>query len=90
MMKKLSQTKQFRKDVKRMRRRGKDVEKLGAVVSRLARSEALCPEHRDHALAGDWKNCRDCHIESDWILIYSVDDRSLRLERTGSHADLFE
>lgn len=90
MMKKLSQTKQFRKDVKRMHRRGKDVEKLGAVVRRLAKDETLGPKHRDHALAGDWKNCRDCHIESDWILIYSVDDRSLRLERTGSHADLFE
>lgn len=90
MMKKLSQTKQFRKDVKRMRRRGKDVEKLGAVVRRLAKDETLGPKHRDHALAGDWKNCRDCHIGSDWILIYSVDDRSLRLERTGSHADLFE
>lgn len=90
MTKKLFQTKQFGKDVKRVRRRGKDVEKLGAVVRRLAKSETLEPKHLDHALAGDWKNCRDCHIESDWILIYSADDRALRLERPGSHADLFE
>lgn len=89
-MKKLFQTKQFGKDVKRMRGRGKDVENLGAVVSRLAKSEALEPDHRDHALADDWKHCRDCHIESYWILIYPVDDRSLRLERTRSQAGLFD
>ena len=89
-MKKLSQTKQFVRDVKRLRRRGKDIGKLKTVVGRLAQGRALDAKHRDHALTGMWKNCRDCHIESDWVLIYSMDRNNLRLERTGSHSDLFE
>ena len=89
-MKQLSQTRQFAKDVKRMRKRGKDIEKLKAVVTRLASGQALEPRYRDHALAGEWKNCRDCHLEPDWVLIYSADERHLRLERTGSHSDLFD
>ena len=89
-MKQLSQTKQFARDIKRMRKRGKDLEKLKAIDTSLTRGEALEPRHRDHALTGDWKNCRDCHIEPDWVLIYSTDEEHLRLERTGSHSDLFE
>ncbi len=89
-MKQLSQTRQFAKDVKRLRKRRKDIEKLKAVVTRLASGQALEPRYRDHALAGEWKNCRDCHLEPDWILIYSADEQHLRLERTGSHSDLFE
>ncbi len=89
-MKKLSQTKQFVRDVKRLRRRGKDIGKLKTVVGRLAQGRALDAKHRDHALTGMWKNCRDCHIESDWVFIYSMDRNNLRLERTGSHSDLFE
>lgn len=72
-----------------MRRRGKDLDKLKAVVHKLANNEVLDPSHRDHPLTGDWKNCRDCHIESDWLLIYSVDEKILHVERTGSHSDLF-
>ena len=89
-MKQLSQTRQFAKDVKRMRKRGKDIEKLKALVTRLASGQALEPRYRDHALIGEWKNCRDCHLEPDWVLIYSADERHLWLERTGSHSDLFE
>ncbi len=89
-MKKLSQTKQFVQDVKRMRRRGKDLEKLKATVSRLAKSEALDAKHRDHALTGAWKSCRDYHIEPDWVLIYSTDTNNLRLEHTGSRSNLFQ
>ena len=89
-MKKLSQTKQFVRDVRRMRRRGKDIGKLKSVVGQLAQGKALDAKRRDHALTGMWKNYRDCHIEPDWVLIYSMDRNNLRLERTGSHSDLFE
>ena len=89
-MKKLSQTKQFVRDVRRMRRRGKDIGKLKTVVGWLAQGKSLDAKHRDHALTGVWKNYRDCHIEPDWVLIYSTDKNNLRLERTGSHNDLFE
>ena len=89
-MKHLFQTKQFAKDVKRMAKRGKNVEKLKEVVRLLAEDRPLDPRHRDHPLSGEWSQCRDCHIESDWVLIYSTDKTGLRLERTGTHSDLFE
>jgi mRNA interferase YafQ len=89
-MKHLSQTKQFSKDIKRMARRGKDLEKLKTVVRLLAEGRSLDPRHHDHSLSGQWNQSRDCHIEADWILIYFSDPTSLRLERTGTHSDLFE
>ncbi len=88
-MKKVSQTKQFAKDLKLMAKRGKDLNKLKNVVSCLAKGEHLDASRRDHALTGKWKPSRDCHIEPDWILIYTIDDEILRLERTGTH-DLFK
>lgn len=89
-MKRLSQSKQFLKDIKRMRRRGKDIKKLRSAVSKLANNEIPHPMHRDHPLIGEWKNFRDCHIDPDWVLIYYTDSNALRLERTGSHSDLFK
>jgi len=89
-MKKVSQTTQFVKDVKRMRKRGKKLDSLKAVVSDLANGKTLDPKFRDHQLSGRWRHCRDCHVESDWVLIYTTDSHSLRLERTGSHSDLFK
>jgi mRNA interferase YafQ len=88
-MKKVSQTKQFSRDVKRMRKRGKDLDKLREVVRLLAESTPLPTNYRDHPLIGPWHPSRDCHIEPDWILIYTADKDSLRLERTGTHSDLF-
>ena len=88
-MRAVFQTTQFKKDLKRIKKRGKDLSKLKEVVSIIAKSEALEDRHRDHGLSGDWSGSRDCHIEPDWILIYRVDGESLFLERTGSHSDLF-
>jgi len=83
------QTSQFKKDFKRIKKRGKDLNMLKEVVSAIANCEALQERHRDHALSGNWLGSRDCHIEPDWILIYRVDGEFLFLERTGSHSDLF-
>lgn len=88
-MKVIFQTSQFKRDFKRIKKRGKDLDKLKEVVSAIAKSEAMEERHRDHALSGKWSGSRDCHIEPDWILIYRVDGESLFLERTGSHSDLF-
>jgi len=88
-MKAIFQTSQFKKDFKRIKKRGKDLSKLKEVVSAISNSEALEERHRDHALSGNWSGSRDCHIEPDWILIYRVDGGYLFLERTGSHSDLF-
>ena len=64
----------FRRDVKRMQKRGKDMEKLATAVAMLARQDALPPECRDHALRGDWAGFRDLHIEPDWLLLYRISD----------------
>jgi mRNA interferase YafQ len=88
-MKKIFQTRQFSRDVKRMRKRGKDLSKLREVVKLLAEGAPLPTRHRDHALIGPWQASRDCHIEDDWVLIYTPEANSLRLERTGAHSDLF-
>jgi len=89
-MKKVSQTRQFSRDVKCMRKRGKDLHKLQEIVKLLAEGTPLQAYHRDHPLMGPWQPSRDCHIEADWILIYTADKDSLRLERTGTHSDLFK
>jgi mRNA interferase YafQ len=86
---KLTQTTQFRKDVKRQVKRGKNLEKLKEVVELLQTGMALPEKLRDHALTGDWNRWRDCHIEPDWLLIYKLSADELILGRTGSHADLF-
>jgi mRNA interferase YafQ len=88
-MKAIFQTSQFKKDFKRIKKRGKELNKLKEVVSAIANSETLQERYRDHALSGKWSGSRDCHIEPDWILIYRVDEEFLFLERTGSHSDLF-
>ena len=85
----VAQTKQFKKDVNRMRKRGKDLEKVKAVIELLVAGEPLPPKNRDHKLGGKWIGRRDCHIEPDWILIYKLTDDELLLERTGTHSDLF-
>jgi mRNA interferase YafQ len=84
--------KRFRKTLKKMLRRGKDVNKLNEVVLKLAQGETLPPKYRDHALSGDLDGLRDCHIESDWVLLYfytSTGELVLTLTDTGTHSDLF-
>jgi mRNA interferase YafQ len=85
----LSQTAQFKKDIKRLIKQGKDQQKLIQLVQALLVGKPLPPNNRDHPLKGNWKGRRDCHIEPDWILIYKKTEDELRLERTGRHSDLF-
>lgn len=89
-MKLVIQTSQFKRDIKRLKKRGKDLEKLGSVIRLLAADRPLEEKHGDHALIGRWSGSRDCHIEPDWILIYRNEPESLFLERSGSHSDLFK
>lgn len=81
----------FRKDLKLARKRGLKLEKLDAVVERLANQLPLDTRYRDHALTGNYGDFRECHIEPDWLLIYRQDEDVLELFlfRTGSHSDLF-
>jgi mRNA interferase YafQ len=89
-MKKVSQTRQFSRDVRRLRKRGKNLNKLEEIVRLLAEGTPLSATYKDHPLVGSWQPSRDCHVEPDWILIYTADGDSLRLERTGTHSDLFK
>jgi mRNA interferase YafQ len=80
---------QFKRDVKRLKKRNKDLEKLKLVIGFLVEGKDLPESARDHRLKGTLKDCRECHIEPDWLLIYRIEGSELCLVRTGSHADLF-
>lgn len=81
----------FKKDYKRIVRRGYDVRLLEKVIGLLADQKPLPEQYRDHNLSGNYAGCRECHITPDWLLIYEVDGNELilYLTRTGSHSDLF-
>ena len=84
--------KRFRKSLKKMIKRGKDINKINDVILKLAMGESLPPQYRDHALSGDLEGLRDCHIENDWVLLYFYTTNGelvLTLTDTGTHADLF-
>jgi mRNA interferase YafQ len=86
-----SRTSQFKKDVKLAERRGKNLAKLKTAIDLLIDGEVLPPRYKDHPLRGNFAGSRDCHIEPDWILIYTLTENNshVRFERTGTHSDLF-
>ena len=83
-------TSRYKKSLKKMLKRGKDIRKIASVVRMLAMGETLPPQYRDHALTGDLAGLRDCHVENDWVLIYMIQDNLLilTLADTGTHSDL--
>lgn len=80
----------FKRDVRRAQKRGKEMDKLKAVLLLLVEEKPLPASYRDHPLKGDWHGFRDLHIEPDWLLLYRVEGEELQLARTGTHADLFD
>lgn len=84
-------TNKMKRDVKLMKKRGKDITKLVTALSLLASGEPMPPQYRDHPLSGDLKDFRECHIEGDWLLLYQifVDRLVLSASGTGTHSDLF-
>jgi mRNA interferase YafQ len=83
-------TSQFKRDVKLVQKRGKDTGLLRAVIEILARGQTLPATYRDHQLKGVFRDCRECHIEADWLFIYRIEGNVLQLIRTGTHSDLFK
>ena len=83
-------TRQFEKDLKRGRKRGKNLDTLWSVVERLLSKQPLDPRHRRHRLTGDWFPRWECHIEPDWLLVWEQKNDTLILVRTGTHSDLFD
>ena len=82
-------TRQFEKDLKRCQRRNKKMEKFKLVAETLIAGDELDSIHRDHKLIGNFVGRRECHLESDWLLIYKLEEGRVIFERMGTHSDLF-
>ena len=87
----LKPTSRFQKDLKRIQKRGYQIQLIKEVVRRLSDGETLEAKYKDHQLSGNYAGCRECHITPDWLLIYEIyeDELILYLTRTGTHSDLF-
>ncbi len=81
----------FKKDFKRIVKRGYNISLMEKVIEMLANEETLPRKYKDHPLSGDYSDCRECHITPDWLLIYRIEENELvlALTRTGTHSDLF-
>ena len=88
-MLKLTVSGQYKRDHKTILKRGSNVGSLKTVLDVLLNEKKLDRKYRDHELSGNYVGYRECHIESDWLLIYKIADGQLKLQRTGSHSDLF-
>ena len=87
----LQWTSQFKKDYKLAMKRGKNIAALDETIRMLADQIPLPQKYGDHALTGNFKGFRECHVEPDWLLVYAVQNNvlTLTLSRTGTHSDLF-
>lgn len=85
-------TTKFKKDLKKIKKRGYNLEELQLVLNKLCAEESLDDKYRDHALVGIYTGFRECHIRPDWLLIYAIEKDKLILTAagTGSHSDLFK
>jgi mRNA interferase YafQ len=83
-------TRQFEKDLGLSQRRGKNLDKFKILARTLIAGQSPDPIHRDRKLVGDYHGRRDCHIESDWLIIYRIEGARIIFERMGSHSDLFK
>lgn len=84
-------TNQFKRDLKRIRKQGKDLSMLQNILQMLVEEKDLDAKYCDHALTGNYIGFRECHIQPDWLLIYMINHHELILtaSRTGSRSDLF-
>jgi mRNA interferase YafQ len=93
-MRTTSPTSRFRRDFKRVRAGlyGKELDRIFTdVVTLLIADKLLPPKYRDHSLTGEYRDCRECHLKPDLLLIYrKVGDDLLELTRLGSHSELFD
>jgi mRNA interferase YafQ len=84
----INQTTQFKRDIKKLRKQGKNLSELLEIIKLLADEQPLPTQYRDHNLTGNWQKYRECHIRPDWLLIYQIDGTELYLARSGSHSEL--
>ena len=88
-MLKIELTSSIKKDLKKYKHQKDILLELQKIIELLARKKPLQSKHRDHSLIGDWVSHRECHVRSDILLIYKVEDDTLFLSRFGSHSELF-
>jgi mRNA interferase YafQ len=82
--------KKFIKDVERIKRTGRPMDRLSEAIDLLAESKPLPPINRDHQLVGNMKDYRECHLGGDWLLIYQCTEETVTFIRTGTHSELFD
>ena len=89
---KVNFTNQFKKDFKKVKKRGYDIKLLEEIIIILLNQKTLPKKYKDHQLSGNYSKFRECHIKPDWLLIYHIDDNTstITLTRTGTHSDLFK
>ena len=91
---KVKYSKEFKKSLRKVIKQGKNIDKLLDVVDMLSQKQQLDSKYKDHSLYNDkrFKDCRDCHIETDWILIYKYLENEvvLLLVNTGSHSKVLD
>ena len=81
-------TNQFKKDLKLMKKRGKDLDKIFDIMTSLIWEEPLPAHCREHKLHGDWDDFMECHVEGDWIIIYRKEEaKEISFSYTGTHSD---
>lgn len=85
----IQSTSQFKKDYKKIKKQGKNLDQLDKVITDLAKGKILDKKYCNHQLIGKYRFHNECHINPDWLLIYRCEFNKLILVRTGSHADLF-
>lgn len=80
---------EFDREYVKQHKRGKDIKKIDELMKLIIEEKPLPPKYKDHALKGNWRGYRDCHIEPNWLLIYKVGAGIAFFARTGSHTDIF-
>jgi len=80
----------LRKDLKKAASQGRNLDLVKEVMETLAIPQPLPPHFRDHKLKGEWRDFRECHLESDWLLLYTITDFELRPARLGTYSELFD
>ena len=80
---------QFKKDIKMLEKRGKNLNKIWDIIGNLIWDEPLPAHCREHKLHGNLEGFTECHVEGDWVMYYMVSREEFFFSRTGSHSDLF-
>jgi mRNA interferase YafQ len=87
-MLKIKPSTSFEKDIKRIAARGRSLVKMFLPIAILLNNHPLPPDYHDHPLKGEWAGWRDFHVETDWVVIYKIEDGCLHMMRTGTHSDI--